>query len=64
MDPALNEKAYIMPGLGDAGDRSNGCDKKENPRNIIRLIANYGSTINGLYNSQLAEIESMVLDKN
>ena len=64
MDPALNEKAYIMPGLGDAGDRLNGCDKKENPRNIIRLIANYGSTINGLYNSQLAEIESLVLDKN
>jgi len=64
MDPALNKSAYIMPGLGDAGDRLNGCDKKENPRNIIRLIANYGSTINGLYNSQLAEIESMVLDKN
>lgn len=63
MDPALNEKAYIMPGLGDAGDRLNGCDKKDNPRNLIRLIANYGSTINGLYNSQLAKIEAMVLDK-
>ncbi len=64
MDPALNSKAYILPGLGDAGDRLNGCDKKENPRNILRLIANYGSTINGLYNSQLAKIESMVLDKD
>jgi uracil phosphoribosyltransferase len=21
MDPSLNERAYIMPGLGDAGDR-------------------------------------------
>ena len=51
-----------MPGLGDAGDRLNGMDKKENPRNIIRLIANYGSTINGLYNSQLSKIESMVLE--
>lgn len=62
MDPALNSSAYIMPGLGDAGDRLNGMDKKENPRNIIRLIANYGSTINGLYNSQLSKIESMVLE--
>lgn len=63
LDPALNTSAYIMPGLGDAGDRLNGCDKKENPRNIIRLIANYGNSINGLYNTQLAKIESMVLDK-
>lgn len=62
MDPALNSSAYIMPGLGDAGDRLNGMDKKENPRNIIRLIANYGSTINGLYKSQLSKIESMVLE--
>lgn len=62
MDPALNDSAYIMPGLGDAGDRLNGMDKKENPRNIIRLIANYGSTINGLYNSQLSKIESIVLE--
>lgn len=61
LDPALNSVAYIMPGLGDAGDRLNGFDKKENPRNIIRLIANYGNSINGLYNSQLAKIESMVL---
>ena len=62
MDPALNTSAYIMPGLGDAGDRLNGCDKKENPRNIIQLIANYGSTINGLYHTQLSKIESVVLD--
>lgn len=62
MDPALNSSAYIMPGLGDAGDRLNGMDKKENPRNIIRLIANYGSTINGLYSSQLSKIESVVLE--
>lgn len=61
LDPALNDKAYIMPGLGDAGDRLNGCDKKESPRNIIQLIANYGNSINGLYSSQLAKIEKTVL---
>ncbi len=61
LDPALNTSAYILPGLGDAGDRLNGCDKKENPRNIIRLIANYGNSINGLYSTQLAAIENMVL---
>lgn len=62
LDPVLNEKAYIMPGLGDAGDRLNGCDKKENPRNIIRLIADYGSNISELYRDQLAKIEETVLD--
>lgn len=61
LDPALNASAYIMPGLGDAGDRLNGCDKKDSPRNIIQLIANYGSSINGLYSSQLAKIEKTVL---
>jgi len=29
MDPVLNEKAYILPGLGDAGDRINGEDFRE-----------------------------------
>ena len=62
LDPVLNEKAYIMPGLGDAGDRLNGCDKKDNPRNIIRLIADYGSNISELYRNQLAKIEETVLD--
>lgn len=62
LDPVLNEKAYIMPGLGDAGDRLNGCDRKENPRNIIRLIADYGSHITGLYNEQLKKIEDTVLE--
>jgi uracil phosphoribosyltransferase len=28
MDPVLNDKAYIMPGLGDAGDRINGKDRQ------------------------------------
>lgn len=27
IDPILNEKAYIVPGLGDAGDRAFGTDK-------------------------------------
>ena len=61
MDPVLNEKAYIMPGLGDAGDRLNGCDSHETPRNIIQLIADYGSGIAGLYRSQLRKIEQTVL---
>ncbi|MCH5291675.1 MAG: uracil phosphoribosyltransferase [Treponema sp.] len=61
MDPVLNEKAYIMPGLGDAGDRLNGRDNQEHPRNIIQLIADYGHNITGLYRSQLYKIEQLVL---
>ena len=61
MDPMLNENAYIMPGLGDAGDRINGRDS-ELPRNIIQLVADYGSNIARLYRAQLRKIESMVLD--
>lgn len=61
LDPALNSSAYIMPGLGDAGDRLNGCDTKDKPRNIMQLIADYGSNISGLYRSQLYEIEKIVL---
>jgi uracil phosphoribosyltransferase len=61
MDPVLNEAAYIMPGLGDAGDRINGRDSEEYPRNIVRLIADYGSNIANLYRSQLHEIERTVL---
>ncbi|MCR5290684.1 MAG: uracil phosphoribosyltransferase [Treponema sp.] len=63
IDPALNNSAYILPGLGDAGDRLNGCDSKEKPRNIIQLIADYGNNIAGLYRSQLAIIEQTVLGK-
>ena len=61
LDPVLNDSAYIMPGLGDAGDRLNGCDKKESPRNIIRLIADYGASIADLYHNQLTKIEQTVL---
>jgi uracil phosphoribosyltransferase len=61
MDPVLNELAYIMPGLGDAGDRLNGRDTEEHSRNIIQLIADYGSTIAQLYRAQLREIEDTVL---
>ncbi|MCL2600749.1 MAG: uracil phosphoribosyltransferase [Treponema sp.] len=63
MDPVLNERAYIMPGLGDAGDRINGKDGETGPRNIIRLIADYGDNIAGLYRSQLREIEDTVLSR-
>jgi uracil phosphoribosyltransferase len=62
MDPVLNETAYIMPGLGDAGDRINGKDPEIHPRNIIQLIADYGSNIARLYRAQLREIEDMVLN--
>ena len=63
MDPVLNEAAYILPGLGDAGDRLNGKDREENPRNIIQLIADYGSAITNLYRSQVREIEKTVLER-
>jgi uracil phosphoribosyltransferase len=63
MDPVLNEKAYILPGLGDAGDRLNGIDTEDEPRNMIQLIADYGSNIANLYRSQVREIERTVLSK-
>ena len=62
MDPVLNEKAYIMPGLGDAGDRINGVDD-EQPRDMLRLVADYGTNITGLYRSQLRIIEETVLHR-
>jgi uracil phosphoribosyltransferase len=63
MDPVLNKSAYILPGLGDAGDRINGLDEIPPGRNILRLIASYGGHIAGLYKSQLAEIEDTLLGK-
>lgn len=62
MDPVLNSKAYILPGLGDAGDRLNGIDSREYPRNMMQLIADYGSTIVNLYRNQVREIEKTVLN--
>jgi len=62
MDPVLNKQAYIMPGLGDAGDRINGTDVEHNSRNIIQLLADYGGNIARLYRSQLREIEDTVLN--
>jgi uracil phosphoribosyltransferase len=62
MDPVLNEAAYIMPGLGDAGDRINGMDDEAYPRNIIQLIACYGDNITRLYRGQIREIEDTVLN--
>lgn len=61
MDPVLNEDAYILPGLGDAGDRINGADEDDRPRNIIQLIADYGADIASLYRSQVREVEETVL---
>ena len=61
MDPVLNTKAYILPGLGDAGDRINGPDDGSRPRNIIQLIADYGTQIVSLYREQVRRIEHTVL---
>ncbi|MCL2179613.1 MAG: uracil phosphoribosyltransferase [Treponema sp.] len=61
MDGVLNEDAYIMPGLGDAGDRINGKDSEKNPRNIIQLLADYGAGMANLYRSQFRGIENTVL---
>ncbi len=61
MDPGLNKKAYIVPGLGDAGDRINGFDPADHPRNIIQLIADYGAGIASLYRAQIRMIEKTVL---
>ncbi|MFP4012285.1 MAG: uracil phosphoribosyltransferase [Spirochaetaceae bacterium] len=63
MDPSLNDAAYILPGLGDAGDRLNGRDSEERPRDIIQLIADYGATIANLYRAQVHEIEATVLGR-
>jgi uracil phosphoribosyltransferase len=61
MDPSLNNMAYIMPGLGDAGDRINGEDQPDHARNIIQLISDYGVGITSLYRAQLRKIEETVL---
>ena len=61
MDPSLNKLAYILPGLGDAGDRINGIDNEDSPRNIIQLIADYGVSICSLYRDQVIKIEQTVL---
>ena len=63
MDPALNEMAYVLPGLGDAGDRINGVDVAELRRDIIQLIADYGSNISNLYRAQVQTIEATVLQR-
>ncbi len=61
VDPAMNDKAYILPGLGDAGDRINGVDTSTNQRNMIQLIANYGTNILQLYRAQIKKVEESIL---
>ncbi len=60
MDPVLNDVAYILPGLGDAGDRINGTDG-EYPRSMIQLVADYGANLASLYRAQVREVERTVL---
>jgi len=61
MDPVVNNQAYILPGLGDAGDRINGPYKEGASRQIIQLIADYGAHISDLYRAQIQKIEETVL---
>lgn len=63
VDPALNYKAYIMPGLGDAGDRLHGIDQDGKLRNVLQLIAHYGQNILQLYRAQVHKIEEVILGK-
>lgn len=63
LDPLLNEMAYILPGLGDAGDRLNGKDTEGKERNMIKLMADYGTSVVNLYRAQVAEIEKTVFSK-
>ena len=60
MDPVLNKVAYILPGLGDAGDRINGPDG-DYRRNMIQLVADYGANLASLYRAQVREVERTVL---
>ncbi len=60
MDPVLSDSAYIIPGLGDAGDRINGKDT-DHRRNLIQLIAHYGHGLTSLYRAQVREVERTVL---
>jgi uracil phosphoribosyltransferase len=61
IDPVLNSLAYILPGLGDAGDRINGQDRPGESRGILQLLADYGTTVTSLYRDQLRQIERTVL---
>lgn len=61
MDPTLDERAYVVPGLGDAGDRLNRPDPPGVKRNIVELIAGYDSSVTYLYRSQIRAIEAAVL---
>ncbi len=60
LDPVLNKQGYIVPGLGDAGDRLNGIDDATCQRGIMRLLADFG-TMHSLYTKQFHAIERTVL---
>ncbi len=63
LDPSLNELAYILPGLGDAGDRLQGEEEGNQQlykNDIMKLIKCYGSGISALYKNQLKKIEEII----
>lgn len=43
IDEKLNDVFYIVPGLGDAGDRLYGTDKDENGKRLVRSVVTVGS---------------------
>ena len=59
--PRAQHRPTSCPGLGDAGDRINGRDEDEKPRDILQLIADYGTHIVTLYREQVRTIEQTVL---
>jgi uracil phosphoribosyltransferase len=46
MDP-YSTNGPIMPGLGDAGDRINGRDEENDPRDMLLLVADTGPISQG-----------------
>ena len=53
--------AGVIEDLGDAGDRLNGVDAEDLPRNMIQLLGDYGPNILSLYRSQVRKIEKTIL---
>ena len=61
IDPALNDKGYILPGLGDAGDRLNGSENSHGKeRGVIELIQNYEEVYQTRYALEIKAIRKIV----
>ncbi len=51
LDPVLNSKGYILPGLGDAGDRLNG-----NAEHVGELLKRYGEEFCRVHEKQIESL--------